>query len=94
MHTPSRVRSFLRETGKWGIVSIFTTISGFAGSVWLYIFGHSIPAYWFILIAAVCFCVGAFKAWDKKTTELEEVQAKNKRPGLKVCVRAVQMQSL
>jgi hypothetical protein len=64
---------FVREAGGWAVTSLIASLTSFVVSLYEHIKGKTFSAYGLVVLAAVLFCVGAYRAWLKKDRELEKL---------------------
>jgi hypothetical protein len=79
-----QILRFLRSAGNFGWGSVALAVVLFGISIEEHFRDKNAPAYWLVLVAAVSFTLGAFRAWANDHEAYENEVAKNARPRLMI----------
>jgi hypothetical protein len=86
-----RVLKFFKDSGAWGVASEFAAFLAFCVGLAEHTHDRSVSAFWWIAVSIPLFWAGAFVAWNKSTSALEDIEAAKpriilKEPGAVHCV--------
>lgn len=76
------LKEFVQDAGGWGLVSVVAAALAFGIGWWDHAHDKPISAFVFVCLSIPLFWVGAFLAWHKKRSELEQERARNARPDI------------
>ncbi|HLH36133.1 MAG TPA: hypothetical protein VKX41_15790 [Alloacidobacterium sp.] len=79
-----RVLQFIRASGRLGGGSASLAVILLIISIEEHLRRQNVSAYWFILLAGVFFCFGAYNAWSNEHDALVQASEKNSKPSLQI----------
>lgn len=84
-----KVLQFINAAGQWGWPSVLGTAIFIVISIWEHVRDKALASYVFMLLAAVVFCAGAFKAWLEERKKYEIEKAKHDNPNLELGIVSI-----
>lgn len=70
-----QLKEFILDSGGWGVASEFAALCFFGVGVWEHVHDKPVSGFVFVCVAVPLFWAGAFFAWSKKHSQVEELLA-------------------